>query len=57
MLWSPVICNCRYDDMGPLRNADLSDDAAKAAEDLLGQGYDLVASSDAEKVRNNSIET
>ena len=43
--------------MGPLSNADLFDESAGPAKDLLRQGYDLVASRHAEKVRNNGIET
>jgi hypothetical protein len=56
MMWSPVIRNVGYDDMGSLRNAELFDDIAGPANDLSGQGYNFISSRLAEKVRNNDIE-
>ena len=43
--------------MGSLGDAELFDDTARPAKDLLGQRYDFVAGPHTEKVRNHGIET
>jgi len=57
MIWSPVIRNVRYDDMGFSRNIEFFNDTAGPATDWLRQRYDFVASRHTEKVRNNGVET
>jgi hypothetical protein len=52
-----VIGNIGYDDMGSPGNVEFFGGTAGPAKDLLGQRYDFVACTHAEKVRNHGIET
>jgi hypothetical protein len=53
----PVIRNVGYDNIGPTRDGELSNNIPGPAEDFLCQRYDFVASGHPEEVRNDSFET